>query len=80
MPGKSNIDRKVGVILKGFFVEAEGSQRLPVDFSGGDSYPIEMKVSFCEKTINGKRFAGDIREVHTKPTPSLAKGSDEKTS
>ena len=73
MTGSDNIRRKEGVIGRDGFVEMSDSSRLPIDFSGGNSYPPGTRVSFHEKVVKGKTFAGGIREVHTEPTPYLAK-------
>jgi hypothetical protein len=89
MPGTSNIPRLRGRICgNGTLVETTRSRRRPIRQVGNAEdtlLPDGKRVSFyihveSSPTVPKIEMAAGVREVHTKPTKCLARGSEAKTS
>lgn len=75
MTGRSEIPRYLGVVCGGAkFVESVGGRILRIhSVAEGVILVDEMRVSFHDHHGKDGNSAADVREVHTKPTPSLSR-------
>ncbi len=75
MTGRSEIQRYLGVVREGAkFVESAGGRKLRIhSVAEGVTIVDGMKVSFYDHHDKDGNSAADVREVHTKPTPSLSR-------